>query len=1371
MKTNFLSKSLAMLITIALMATLVVPVASAAPSSPSPGPIGVVQDPVDSFIAAQKALLDEPDMIYKPATRWWLAEGLHTDATIKKDVKQLYDMGIGGIEIVCMPESNVSSNPHIPMNLDRNLWPEPINAKQIYSWGSEEWRHDTETIIKECTKYGMGFAMTSGTHWANANLPEEDLVPDDDGAGKALGYTIQTVTDGAPFSGTLRRTYITNANNGVRRQDLIAVVAVERDASSDATITATGNNTGTIANTSNQRFMVYKDGSIVLTDLVKRDGVAVTKDTMADPTGAVPFTLDWTPPNSGTWDIYAFWMQATGQSPTPSATRNFTINYIDRTGIDTFIKYYDEKVFVGEFKDIVKANGKGEIYMDSLEISTTNGTTGIFWGYTLLDEFRARRGYDLIPYLPFIIRQDSTRQSVYPLKILGSNGVKEQQIRNDLYETMTDMYIENVLIPLRTYLNEEMNMKLRAEITYGVTYEITTPAIGVDYIETESLEFSNQIDSFRVLAGASHVYNHRYSSETGAGSPTNYMFPQDRFLSLINTQFASGIQHTVFHGYSSIEGADSHNDYGTNRAGTAWPGHEGMSVGHSERYGPRQPAFRFYEDYMPMIARGQAILQQGKAQIDLAIMRTDYTFNNSPRRNLSVPRDFMRERKSLYLKDLSLQDAGYTYDYFAPENLEWLEKAGIEDYDPNDGLIPENVGYQAVIIYQDTIRLESAQKLLELAKRGLPIIIVNGMTENLRVGPGGNPPSVNATYPKAAAFSHSFDGSDSQLAAAMAEMKALPNVVELDPSGMPDNPVDPHPDSPGYEDTYFTGKTGIIEALEALGVRPRAEYVNPSQTFLTNMRKTDNELYLFVYNFMDELDYFRRLTGGTKETVSISIDAVGKPYVYDVWTKDMAALGEYKIEDGRTIFDVTLEPGATAYFILNLNGAEDEIHPVSTDADRALIVNGWMSLRASESGTYSAKLSNGDVVFKEISAPANVNLPTWNLVVEDWNEGEKKFIYEDRGLGYTTKEVYFETLKTLIDVGPTALIPWKDMPAVGQSVSGLGFYTTKFNLPGDWSDNNGAYLKVDSVGGSLAAVYVNGQKAKGFDFISGEVDVSELLKPGQNDIRVEVSTSLRNRLKQRGHSNANNSNEFNDYTPGGYPYDNYGMMGEAKLVTYVAEPIMPIVKASIRADANPVGLYAPASYTVSLSDAKGVGVVTLSFTADGRYLDLNNATALDGFTILSPLAWEYAGAQRWKGTIQLYCPGFVQSNDPLDVLRISGVALDLLGDTTVTLTDFAATGDEHGYSNALPSAITTADAVTSIVTKTVFSKYDLNHDGRIDELDLAIVVFYYLANDLEADWEVVMFDIASAKDCDVALNGRVDLADMIEVIANYCDSY
>ena len=1366
MKKRILSCSLAMLLALSLFAGLA-PVGGAFPNG---APV-VITDPIDGFIAAQKALLDDPETIYRPATRWWLAEGLHTDETIINGVKELYDMGIGGIEIVCMPESNVSSNPHIPMNLDRDLWPEPANAKQIYSWGSEEWIHDTQLLITEAAKYDMTWAMTSGTHWANANLPEEDLTPDMDGAGKALGYTIQTVTGGAAFSGTLRRTYITNPGNGVKKQDLVAVVAVERDPSSDATITATGNNAGTIATTNNQRWMVYKDSSLVLTDMVKRDGVTVTPATMEDPTGAVPFTLDWTPPNNGTWDIYAFWMQATGQSPTPSATRNFTINYIDRTGIDGFIQYYKDKVFVGEFKDIVKASGKGEMYMDSLEISTTNGTTGIFWGYTLLDEFQTRRGYDLVPYLPLIIRQDSTRQSVFPLKILGSNGTKEQQIRNDLFLTMTDMYKENVLIPLKTYLNEEMNMKLRAEITYGVTYEISTPALGVDYVETESLEFNNQIDSFRNLAGAAHVYGRRFSSETGAGSPTNYMFQQDRFLSLINTQFASGIQHTVFHGYSSIQGADTHNDYGTNRAGTAWPGHEGMSVGHSERYGPRQPAFRFYDDYMPMIARAQKILQQGKVQMDLAILRTDYTHNNSPRRMLNPSRDFMHERKSIYFKDLALQDAGYTYDYFAAENLEWLDFAGITDYTPGEGLIPDTAGYQAVILYQDMIKLESAQKLLELAKRGLPVVIVDGLTENLRLGPGGNPPAVYATYPEAVAYSHSFDGKDAQLAAVIDELKGLDNVIALSPEGLPDNPVSPHPDSPGYEDTYFTGKTGILEALQELGVRPRAEYVEPSQTFLTNMRKTDNEIYLFAYNYMDKLDYFRRPTAGTKSTVSISIDGAGKPYIYDVWTKEMAEVGEYTIEDGRTIFDVTLEAGATAYYILNLQD-QGGIHAVSTDADKVVLANGGLAVYATESGTYTTKLSDGSVVVSEIIAPDNINLPVWNLVVEDWNEGQKMYRYEDRGKGYTTKEVWFETLKTDIDVGPTSLIPWKDISAVGQSVSGLGFYTTKFTLPANWSDNNGAYLKVDSVGGNLAAVYVNGQKAKGFDFITCELDVSELLQPGENEIRVETSSSLRNRLKQRGHSNARSASEFNENNPNGYPYDDYGMMGEAKLVTYTVSSFKPNVLAEIRADANVI-VNNPASYTVALTNAKGVGAFELNFTFDGDILDKDSITAtpLNGFNtgIFSGLTFEYIGAGFWKGTVKyMYLNNrFVDADGPLDVLKISGKAI-ATGPATITLTGFAASGDNGDGVGPIPSQILTAEATVIVGGKQpVYSKYDLNKDGSIDETDLLYLIYFYQWNDRDPGWATDGLYNVFAKDCDFQVNGKVDLADMIELTANY----
>ena len=80
--------------------------------------------------------------------------------------------------------------------------------------------------------------------------------------------------------------------------------------------------------------------------------------------------------------------------------------------------------------------------------------------------------------------------------------------------------------------------------------------------------------------------------------------------------------------------------------------------------------------------------------------------------------------------------------------------------------------------------------------------------------------------------------------------------------------------------------------------------------------------------------------------------------------------------------------------------------------------------------------------------PDCIELPVWNLEVEDWNEGERVDVVEDRGLGYVTREVYYETSKTKIAVGETELKPWKDIPQVGPQVSGVGYYTIGCAAPG-----------------------------------------------------------------------------------------------------------------------------------------------------------------------------------------------------------------------------------------------------------------------------------------------------------------------------------
>ncbi|MEE1492185.1 MAG: LPXTG cell wall anchor domain-containing protein, partial [Massilioclostridium sp.] len=147
--------------------------------------------------------------------------------------------------------------------------------------------------------------------------------------------------------------------------------------------------------------------------------------------------------------------------------------------------------------------------------------------------------------------------------------------------------------------------------------------------------------------------------------------------------------------------------------------------------------------------------------------------------------------------------------------------------------------------------------------------------------------------------------------------------------------------------------------------------------------------------------------------------------------------------------------------------------------------------------------------------------------------------------------------KTPIKVGRTALIPWKDIPSVGPAVSGVGTYTTTFELPADWSDNNGAYLDIESLCRNTAYVWVNGQRATGLDFVTGNIDVSELLQPGVNTIKIEVSSTLRNRLVDLKYPGMNPNST---YTPEDYPLADrpairipaadYGMTGEVTLETY-----------------------------------------------------------------------------------------------------------------------------------------------------------------------------------------------------------------------------
>ena len=910
--------------------------------------------------------MEEPEKKYRPEIRWWLAEGMHTDGTLRREMEMLDEMGMGAVEFLAMEE--------------------PGADPKLYGWGSEEWVHDSRLLIGEAAKRGLGISMTSGTNWSNANLTS--ITPDDRAASKELDCVIIPLEAGERFCGALPKCEIQTEH--VEAQELVAVVAARR--------------------------MWEKDGCVcldpettVLTDLVAEG------------------QLDWTAPADGTYELFVFWLHGTGQTARPSCGISYTVNYLDRYGAEALIDYWDHEVMTEDLRKTLRESGRGMMYMDSLEL-TAFGACRQLWGYHLNEEFRRRRGYGIERYLPFVIRRKGGMPGRDEYRCTLEDTVFLNKFHNDLYQTMTELYMENMLCPVREWLHG-LGMELRAEISYGMPFEISLPGRYVDGVETESLEFGSQVESHRGLAGTAHLYGRIFSSETGA-TLLNYMMPLDFYNQICFSQFAAGVSKTVFHGYASICGSEE---------ATYWPGHEGMYPLISERFGCRQPAYRHYRDWTCMLGRFQKLLRAGIPRMDLGILRLDYHYNNAvfapDGEEAFYSEKGMRGCEGLYWKDIGLQAAGYTWDYFAPQILE-------EDFVVTDGasLCPEGPGYQALIVYQEEMPLSSAKKLLRLAGEGQTILFVNGVTEE-------NLPLGGCTFHKKAASRTPYVmESDEKLREIVSEIKEFPGVMEMD------------------------GQTGVVACLEKMGVKPRAAFLEPNPQILTCMREDGDRRYVLVY----DMQYTRQ----TVSKVSLCVEGGGRPYEADCWTGEIREISGTEYEGG-TAVSLALNPGEATMLIFDRTEKPETLPEETIYAER--------------------------------------ELPRWNLQVESWTAGEKREISEERRAGIVTREVYYETKKTMIDAGETELIPWKDIPAVGKEVSGIGYYRTVIELPEEWREGDGARLCIGSTNGETAAVYVNGRKAPAYNINRRTVEIGNLLRAGRNELVVEVSSSLNNCLKAGGY--------------------------------------------------------------------------------------------------------------------------------------------------------------------------------------------------------------------------------------------------------------
>lgn len=934
------------------------------------------------------AMIKEPPIDCRPEVRWWLAEGLHTDETLRHEIDAAHRLGFGGMEFLAMDEGDVDHG--------------------RYGWGSEEWVHDTQVVVEETTRRGMAVSFTSGTNWSNANLPTIDA--DHPAAAQELDVAVEELSAGASRSGPLPRIDlqapvdtgpIPTHRGVVTRQSLVAVVAARLlDGSPDR---------------------LDADSVIILTDSVVDEG------------------LHWTAPDSGDWRLFSYWMHGTGQTAAPSVSVNYTVNYLDPDGAQAVIDYWDTVVLTPALREQIARNRRTQMYMDSLELFTF-GAANLFWGHTVAEEFRARRGYDITGWLPFLSRDVMmmAAATTYHHEPADDQRRRVQKVRHDYVRTLTDLYIENMLRPFATFLHS-VGIGLRAEISYGLPFELTRPGPEVDGIETESLEFAAQIDAYRLLAGPAHLFGKQYSSETGA-TTRNHMLDHRFYDQIIATQLAAGITKTVLHGWASTAGAEGV---------TAWPGHEGMLPLFSERFDTRQPAAEFYPLWTTALGRTQCLLRQGLPRIDVGILRTDHFTDNMSglfffdADGNRVPdedayaRWWMRDRNNHWWSDLGMQDAGWTYEFFDGSLL--LH----DDVRFADGVVqPDGPGYQALIIFQRDLDADVAARLLDWARQGCRILLVHGARELGLLSAGRY-----TTHDGAAMATPGLDGRDDELATILAELRRLPTVAEVD-----------HP-------------SGTLAALRDLGVVGRAEFVTDNPNVLSHLREDGDLLHLYAYHFLYQT--------GVPSVVEFALPGHGAAYRVDPWSGAVRPHRGVRVDGPRTVVTVELTPGEIALITL------DRTAPPTGSEPAVVEVVG--------------------------------SLDRWSIAVESWDAGEPIVITEDRGLGYESREVRPTTAVTRLTAGGTELLPWKEIPEIGPEVSGVGEYRAVLTLDRPTAPGERLLLDLGSTAGGLGSVRVGDSAPVGFDTSRPVIDVTELLRAGENMITVRTASSLNNRLLARGY--------------------------------------------------------------------------------------------------------------------------------------------------------------------------------------------------------------------------------------------------------------
>ena len=242
--------------------------------------------------------------------------------------------------------------------------------------------------------------------------------------------------------------------------------------------------------------------------------------------------LTWEVP-AGTWVIQRFVNSMTGEKlkvPSPNSN-GLLLDHLDANAARSHFQYIIDQILT--MRPSLDAMRYMEV--DSVEIGHD---TSHDWTDTLVEEFRKRRGYDPIPYLPALMGKSF------------SDALLTSRFRQDYRKTVSDLWIDGHYRASTKFLNS-YGMKLVAEGGHG-GYPRVEPLKAMGVVDIPRGEFWNgaQFWVVKEAASAAHIYGLQVvDSESFTGWRSWQDGPLE-YKRLADTAFCDGLNRITFHTFA-----------------------------------------------------------------------------------------------------------------------------------------------------------------------------------------------------------------------------------------------------------------------------------------------------------------------------------------------------------------------------------------------------------------------------------------------------------------------------------------------------------------------------------------------------------------------------------------------------------------------------------------------------------------------------------------------------------------------------------------------------------------------------------------------------------------------------------------------------